>query len=218
MSSRPVGALLLVAGFVLLLCSPDEFSVLHLFGFLFCVVFGLMLVTGLLGRNARLRQQITTAATTAPPRPPIAITQLREFRYPRPRLGTKLLFTLLTLLFCGLAVFAAVVGKDETRLVGFALFAPAVLLWLYYRAHYRQIVTIDATGIRSRGYFRTASMRWNEVLALQAFSVHTANGVDAGTVLRLHALDRTIQYFGSLVQAEELTQLVANATGRDWAS
>ena len=212
MPARHLGLFLLVVATCLLVAAPREAHVGYLVGFLGCAVPGVMLASGILGRRG------APGLPTPPPSraAPVAILAPREFRYPRPGLGTLVTFALLLAINPALALFVWLEAPAGMRGLAGLFVALGMLLPLYLRAHYSQAVTIDALGIRARGYLRTVALRWDEVIALEATEVGVVGAGSAGSIYRVRGRSGTIRYFGSLVGAAELSASVSAATGRAW--
>jgi len=217
-NARLLGALLLVLGFILLVTGPEGFSPLHMGGFLGSFVYGMLLLSGILGRSPRVRALQSGRVAPISRRPPLPVTA-REFRYPRPGLGVKTTFTLLSLVWVALSCFGFLVPSftlGQRLAMGFGLLVPAALTWLYYFAHYRQVVLVGPEGIRMRGYLRTVTLRWDEIVALEDLTVHSLGVGTVGSIYRVYGRSRYLRFFQSVEHAGELTAIVRAASGLDW--
>lgn len=219
MNARLLGALLVIIAFVLLVTGPEGFDALHVAGFIGCFVFGMLLVSGIIGRSTRVRALQAKPRADAAPRARVPVTAAREFRYRRPGVVARIAFTLMSLLWVGAAclVFAQQdLGVGERLGIGIGLLALAALAWVYWFAHYRQAVSVDRQGIRGRGYLRTIALRWDEIVALESLTVKNVYVGPIGSVYRVYGRDRAVRFFDSVQHADELLAIVREASGLDW--
>lgn len=212
MFARHLGLLLLAVATCLLITAPRDAHAGYLLGFLGCVVPGVMLASGILGRRGAPGLTALPASRATP----VAILAPREFRYPRPGVGALLMLALLLALNPALALFVLLEAPAGMRGLVWLFIGLGMLLPLYLRAHYSQSVTIDEVGMRARGYLRTVALRWDDVIALEATEVGVIGVGSAGSIYRVRGRSGTIRYFGSLVGAAELCASVSAATGRAW--
>ena len=93
---------------------------------------------------------------------------------------------------------------------GFGLF----LLWYIYR-HRQLYVAVSPGGLTARLYFRSTTIRWEEIVALLALRYESPLGT-VGVVYSIYSLRDKISFTDRLEDASELRALLTRITGIAW--
>ena len=228
--SRIAGAVLLVSAFLLLLLAPPkgQFSALNFFAFLICLVLGYFLAAGYVGTHpvaARLRRGARLAGSSRPV-PPCNIPA-ETFPITNHSKGRILIISLcavlgLSLLVSGtLAARAFAAGRGS---IGLPFYLAAALCFWCPLRQWSMYVRVDPQGITARSYFRTVSMKWEDVVALIAREHHVflpgAHSVgmigQLGTIYSVYSRKTRIDFTHHVPGADRLISILGAATGLEW--
>jgi hypothetical protein len=225
---RIAGIALLVCALLLLVFSPDHFSIGHFFLFLAFFVCGIFLVTEILGTHpvaARLRREASRAGM--PRRGPLCYVPEQVFPYAGSRLNRFLATALcaaigLSLIALGFILLRFLPAGDSDRfLAGIPPWITGILcIWISIRYPSR-CLRVTPQSITVKGYFRTSTMHWDRILALIAREHYTllAGGfVSTGVLYSLYSDHNRLWFTSHLPGSERLASLVAEATGLTWNS
>jgi len=214
-NGRRAGVALLIVGTTLLLTAPTgtPFPLPSFCSGLLCLVAGALLATGLVGTEPGIAALRTAAVATngTPPRPEIGE---HRYRYPPPTGATRVLFALLALLFAVLAPMVAWTLRHrpaEAWVEGLSLATMGTFLPLYLHLHRRWYLRLDTAGLHARTHLRHVEAPWSEIVALRV-----TGGPYLGTLFKVYTRTARLSFSHAVDGAEELTQLIAEATGLRW--
>lgn len=228
MKSRPLGALMVLAAFVLLIATVDVRALWPLPTFLALLVPGALLAGGIIGppgwvvdRRAALRRDLRGRPAESAPsaRRTAAGPPERVFRYPRLSPWKIALFAALGAVPLGAAAFIAHSLRDEPTGAAWVALVPAAMgVWLplYAIGRMRAFVRIGPDGIAVRRQLFTRRLAWDDVVALSAIDVGLIGTGHLGRVYRVYGPRSTLSFDGSIEDAAALATLVARASGLGW--
>lgn len=228
MKSRPLGALMVLAAFALLIATVDVRALWPLPTFLALLVPGALLAGGIIGppgwvvdRRAALRRD--ARARPADSAPGVARAAAgppeRVFRYPRPSRWVIALFAVLAAIPLTAAAFIAHSLRDEPSGAAWVALVPAAMgVWLplYLVGRLRAFVRVGPDGIAVRRQLRTRRLAWDDIIALSAIDVGLIGTGPIGRVYRVYGPRSTLSFDGSIDDAAALATLVARASGLGW--
>jgi len=222
---RVLGGILLFASVILLITAPPsgQFSAASLFGFLGCLVFGILLASGLVGTHpyaARARRQAPAVPRRTPDagRPSIEAT----FAYANRSARQKLSVGLCTALGLALLTLAAVVARQfpgrlaDRVLVGISSLLGGLISIYFPLRQLKMFLKVGPAGIEARLYFRSISIAWDEIVALIERENYFPMFGNVGTTFSIYTLRRRIDFTDRLTGWRELRDLVSRATGLEW--
>jgi hypothetical protein len=222
---RILGVCFLICALVLLMRMPpkEHFSVAALFAFLACLVVGFLLAIGFLGtapRAARLRAQAATDGTSRPgPLCPVSEQVFSYATHSWGQLVATAVCAIIGVLMLALGVYLAMAlplsALDRSMAWLPAGIAGACCIWVPLR-QLRMNVRVDPEGIRARLYFRTVSLRWEEVVALTVRENFLPPFGVLGTTYSVYSRKTRIDFTDRLKGSAQLAATVAQATGLSW--
>jgi hypothetical protein len=228
--SRIAGALLLISAFVLLLLAPPkgQFSVLNFFAFLTCLVLGYLVAAGYVGTHpiaARLRREARLAGSFRPV--PLCSIPSETFPITKHSKDRILIISLCAILGLLLLVSGTLVSRAfATRgwLVALPLYLAAALCFWCPLRQWSMYVRVDPQGITARSYFRTLSVKWEDVVALIAREHHIflpgAHSVGTigqlGTIYSIYSRKTKIDFTQHVPGVDRLISILGAATGLEW--
>jgi hypothetical protein len=220
--SRIAGCTLLVCAFILLICSPPGFSIIHFFIFLLCFVSGFLLVSGIIGTHpvaARIRR--LAIRNIAPRTGPLVYVPEQLFPYEsssiKRRLASGVCFVIgLCMVGLGVLVVYLFPSKSaDTILMGIPPWACGILcLWISIRYPSRYI-QVTPQGITVHGYFGTRAMPWQNILVLIARQ-HFVGFTAIGVLYSLYSDRSKVSFSSHIPGSDRLVALVSEATGLTW--
>jgi hypothetical protein len=221
---RVLGALLLAAALILLVLAPPagQFGIFHLYGFLACLVVGILLIIGLIGTHpaaSRLRLQAEAGIGRTGPLCPVTA---RIFSYTNKSAGqltaTALCLLLgLSLVALGLIVAGRFPGSTLSRImVGFPpLIGGMIAIWFPTR-QLGMFVKVDHQGITARLYFSSIRMPWAEIVALVVRENEFPMFGRLSTTCTIYSQQTRIDFTDRLPGWTQLADLIEQATGLTW--
>jgi hypothetical protein len=228
---RILGGVSLLAAFVTLLMAPPKpaFSIVNLYLFITFILLGTLLIMGLIGPHPiaiRRRREARRTPATSRPRGAGDLPE-QVFAYCPSLSGGRIFATAVSvlagLLAIGIGGYVAwgIAGSWPFRLAaGFPVWMGGLIaLWVPLR-HLTMYVKIDANGLESRGYLRTATIRWEDVVALVAREHHMlvfGGFVSLGTVYTVYAQRGQLAFVSRLPHVAELAALISDRTGLQWS-
>jgi hypothetical protein len=220
-ASRLLGFLLLALAVVLLGIAPHEFSVLHMYGFLVCFVWGSLLIIGIFGTEpAAVEARRRRLATPAQPRPAHFVdVGTRIFRYPPVRPAAKVVLVLLAVFNLGLGALVALAFHRQSLLNAIIVPLPLVLLavglpWYLGRIPHVEI-DVTSDGLRAESVIGVVSIPWDEIVALVYVPVRIPIFAQFD-YYKIYSTHDRITFHDKLQGATELRNLLARKTGLSW--
>jgi hypothetical protein len=198
-------AALLIA--LVLATAPSHPEVAGLFLFLGVLVPAGLWLLGITRtpRFARDARKARAQRAPVPPRPHAGVTPA-EFRYPRKRAATIVLY-LLALLPAGLTLFVlAEMGSKAAPVVAVLGLSTALQTWVAYRIPHIAI-RIGPEGLHSVEMFDTIRMAWDDVVALGNRD-HYARGNRIGGEVQLYSQNDRLSIGEQLIGFQELLAIV----------
>ncbi len=141
---------------------------------------------------------------------PFVEVEPRTFRHPTARV-----FAVITLVIPAIGLVAgAVAGMLVAVVVSAAALLTFALIWLLaWRPRYR----VDAEGIHGRMFFGDVTVCWPDVVLLETHSASMGYMMrDYAKICCVHSKNNSVRFYDTIVDAEELKQIVAAATGITW--
>jgi hypothetical protein len=212
---RTIGIALVLVAFLVLASAPGKFSTGHLYTFLFCFVFGWLLLFRV------IRPSFGNFTGEPSPRAmsrPLVSVPTQSFRYAPVGPGVWMLFICLSLIGLVCATILALGFRTHPlaeRILGPApliLFSIGLPSWLWYSQ--RQSLQVDDIGLCLHKWPRKLEIRWHEIVALRTHSLSTS-GVSS-LYYEVYAPRQKIVFTNRLPDVGHLTALIAQATGLAW--
>jgi hypothetical protein len=231
-----LAALFLSAAIYFFVTAPpkDNFSIANCLSFISCLTVGGLLGFGAIGPDSVAMRRRRAARRAEPIRNAVVVHDVPErIFYYCPTLAWKRVVMLVAMSLLGLGIFcmgalAAICWKNPgewgVRLTLLLMNSVSACIAIYFP--WRQgsmYVRIDSRGIESRGYFRTVTMPWEDVVALVAkkiivpfFYCTAATMLDAGDEFRVYSQTDVLRFVPRLPAAEDLRRIISAETGMVW--
>lgn len=232
---RILGAFLLAVALVTLFSNPPgDWKYLQLAVLIVCLVWGYMLVSGVVGVHATAaRHRRNRETTPSLPSGHSVPLEPRAFRYgSTPWRRAMAVGTCVALGIGQIAlgsILAVVLWKDSVgaALVCGSMAIGGLVLCDYARRYLRVCIRVDAEGITSQLYYRLIRIRWDEVVALVqqrcvapmivgGGGLTAMGGLEVGKIYLVYSGRAKIWFSNSLVDGESLVQIVSQRTGLPW--
>jgi hypothetical protein len=227
---RIAGVILLVCALFLFILSAagTHFSIPIFYLFIACSVCGILLVSGLVGTHpvaAKLRREARQNATLR--QGPLCAVSEQVFPYAGSSWKRHLVVVICAVMGLGLLCLGSLMvwsfpssGFDRL-LAPMPLWIVGILcLWLSFR-YSNMCVRVTPQGITIKSHFRTATMRWEDILSLIAREHHAlivGGFVSTGIQYSLYSKSDKLWFTSQLPGCDQLVSLVAEATGLTWNS
>jgi hypothetical protein len=218
--------MLLLCALVLLILSPPGFNIIHFYLFLACLVCGFLLATGMLGTDPLASKLRRIAAPSAESRTQ-SLGSVPEQVFPfasSPSKGKWAAGICLAagLALIGLGILIAIVYPSklaERILAGIPLLGCGILCIWIAACYPTRYIQVTPQSITLKGYFRTVTMPWQNVLVLTArkhFVLSVGGFIPTGILYSLYSKHHKLVFSSQIPGSERLVPLVAQTTGLTW--